>query len=108
MAYIRALFQQSVTTIDEMSPGAVASRLTTNSNIIESGISQQFFLAVQAISFTIGLFVFAFIKNALLTAVALSGKRNSYRIILTYLWLLDVSRLSAVIWGRTAHEQWSL
>jgi ATP-binding cassette, subfamily B (MDR/TAP), member 1 len=70
MAYMKAIFQQSVTTIDGMSPGAVANRLTTNSNIIESGISQQYFLAVQAISFTIGLFVVAFIKDAILTLVS--------------------------------------
>jgi ATP-binding cassette, subfamily B (MDR/TAP), member 1 len=44
--------------------------LTTNSNVIESGISQQFCLAIQASSFTIGLYVVAFIKSALLTLVA--------------------------------------
>ena len=46
LAYMRAIFKQSVTSIDEISPGAVATRLTTNSNIIESGISQQYFLAI--------------------------------------------------------------
>lgn len=70
-SYIKAIFQLPVTQIDEMSPGAIASRLTTNSNIIESGISQQYFLAVQSTSFTIGLFVVAFTKNAKLTAISL-------------------------------------
>src|ERR1700753_701226 len=67
---MKAIFKQSVTSIDEISPGAVATRLTTNSNIIESGISQQYFLAIQAISFTLGLFIVAFVKNALLTLVS--------------------------------------
>jgi ATP-binding cassette, subfamily B (MDR/TAP), member 1 len=70
---MKAIFRQSIASIDEMSPGAVASRLTTNSNIIESGISQQYFLAVQATSFTIGLFVVAFIKDAKLTLIATSA-----------------------------------
>jgi ABC-type multidrug transport system fused ATPase/permease subunit len=67
---MKAIFKQSVTSIDEISPGAVATRLTTNSNIIESGISQQYFLAIQATSFTVGLFIVAFVKDALLTLVA--------------------------------------
>jgi ATP-binding cassette, subfamily B (MDR/TAP), member 1 len=70
LAYIKAIFQQPVTAIDEISPGAVATRLTTNSNIIESGISQQYFLAIQATSFTLGLFIVAFVKDAILTLVS--------------------------------------
>ena len=70
LAYLRALFRQPVSEIDSTSPGAIASRLTTNSNTIESGISQQFSLAVQAITFTLGLYVVSFIKSALLTLVA--------------------------------------
>jgi ATP-binding cassette, subfamily B (MDR/TAP), member 1 len=70
LAYMKALFRQSVSSIDEISAGAVASRLTANSTTIESGISQQFSLGIQAISFTIGLYVVALIKNAILTLVA--------------------------------------
>ncbi|KAF2399304.1 leptomycin B resistance protein pmd1 [Trichodelitschia bisporula] len=70
LAYLRALFQQPISTIDATSPGAIASRLTTNSNTIESGISQQFSLAIQAISFTLGLYIVAFVRSALLTLVA--------------------------------------
>jgi ATP-binding cassette subfamily B (MDR/TAP) protein 1 len=67
---MQALFRQPVSAIDEISAGAIASRLTTNSNTIESGISQQFSLGIQALSFTVGLYIVAFIKSALLTLVA--------------------------------------
>jgi ATP-binding cassette subfamily B (MDR/TAP) protein 1 len=70
LAYLRALFQQPISVIDETSPGTIAARLTTNSNLIESGISQQYSLAIQSISFTLGLYIVAFIKSALLTLVA--------------------------------------
>lgn len=70
LAYLKALFKQPVNVIDATSPGAIASRLTSNSNTIEVGISQQFSLAIQAISFTLGLYIVAFIKSALLTLVA--------------------------------------
>jgi ABC-type multidrug transport system fused ATPase/permease subunit len=64
------LFRQPVSEIDSTSPGKIASRLTTNTNIIQMGISQQFAMAIQAISFTVGLYVVSFIRSALLTLVA--------------------------------------
>lgn len=70
LSYLRALFQQPVSTIDSTSPGKIAARLTTNTNTIQMGISQQFAMGIQAIAFTIGLYVVAFIKSPLLTLVA--------------------------------------
>ncbi|TLD29668.1 P-loop containing nucleoside triphosphate hydrolase protein [Venturia nashicola] len=70
LAYLKALFLQPVDTIDETSPGVIASRLTTNCNTIENGISQQFSFALQAISFTLGLYIVSFAKSFLLTLVA--------------------------------------
>jgi ATP-binding cassette subfamily B (MDR/TAP) protein 1 len=70
---MHALFRQPVTTIDLTSAGVIASRLTTNSNTIESGISQQFSLGIQAIAFTLGLYIVAFSKSVLLTLVATSS-----------------------------------
>ncbi|RDI87841.1 hypothetical protein Vi05172_g1888 [Venturia inaequalis] len=70
LAYLKALFLQPVDDIDETSPGVIASRLTTNCNTIENGISQQFSFALQAISFTLGLYVVSFVKSFLLTLVA--------------------------------------
>jgi ATP-binding cassette subfamily B (MDR/TAP) protein 1 len=70
LAYLKALFLQPVDKIDETSPGVIASRLTSNCNTIESGISQQFSFALQAISFTLGLYIVSFAKSALLTLVA--------------------------------------
>ncbi|KAF2667709.1 multidrug resistance protein 2 [Microthyrium microscopicum] len=70
LAYLRALFLQPVGSIDQVSAAAVANRLTTDSNTIESGISQQFALGIQAIAFTLGLYIVAFTKSAILTLVA--------------------------------------
>jgi ABC-type multidrug transport system fused ATPase/permease subunit len=56
--------------VDKVSPGKVSSRITTSANTIQLGISQQFSLFFQAVTFTIGAYVVAFIKSALLTLVA--------------------------------------
>lgn len=70
LAYIQALFAQPISMVDKVSPGKVASRITTSANTIQLGISQQFSLFIQAITFTIGAYVVAFVKSALLTLVA--------------------------------------
>jgi ABC-type bacteriocin/lantibiotic exporter with double-glycine peptidase domain len=70
LAYIRALFAQPISMVDNVSPGKVSSRITTSANTIQLGISQQFSLFIQAVTFTIGAYVVAFIKSALLTLVA--------------------------------------
>jgi ATP-binding cassette subfamily B (MDR/TAP) protein 1 len=72
LAYLEALLRQPVSAIDATSPGTIASQLTASSNMIESGISQQFSLGIQAIAFTLGLFIVSFIKNPILTLVAMS------------------------------------
>lgn len=70
LAYVRALFAQPIASIDKVSPGKVSSRITTSANTIQAGISQQFSLFVQSVTFTIGVYVVAFVKSALLTLVA--------------------------------------
>jgi ATP-binding cassette subfamily B (MDR/TAP) protein 1 len=72
LQYLEALLRQPVSSIDATSPGTIASKLTSSSNTIESGISQQFSLGIQAIAFTLGLFIVSFVKNPLLTLVAMS------------------------------------
>jgi ATP-binding cassette subfamily B (MDR/TAP) protein 1 len=59
-----------VRVIDTISPGKISSRITTSANTIQLGISQQFAMCIQALAFTIGLYVVAFIKSWLLTFVA--------------------------------------
>lgn len=73
LAYIRALFAQPVSMVDKVSPGKVSSRITTSANTIQLGISQHLSLFIQAITFTIGAYVVAFIKGPLLTVVASSS-----------------------------------
>ncbi|KAK7184542.1 ABC transporter transmembrane region [Paraphaeosphaeria sporulosa] len=70
LAYLRATFAQPVSVIDTISPGKVSTRITTSSNTIQLGISQQLALLFQSLAFTIGLYVVAFVKGPLLTLIA--------------------------------------
>lgn len=70
LAYLTALFKQPVSVIDRTSPGKISTRLTTNSNTIQMGISQQLASLIQALALTLGLYVTSFIKGPLLTLVA--------------------------------------
>lgn len=72
LAYLKALFAQPISFVDKVSPGKVSTRITTSANTIQIGISQQLSLLVQAITFTIGAYVVAFVKSAVLTLVVSS------------------------------------
>ncbi|KAL5423339.1 ABC-type transporter tr06 [Paraphaeosphaeria minitans] len=70
LAYLKATFAQPVSVIDTISPGKVSTRITTSSNTIQLGISQQLALLFQSLAFVIGLYVVAFVKGPLLTLIA--------------------------------------
>ena len=70
LVYLTSLFKQPVSIIDSTSPGKIASRLTTNANVIQMGISQQLAAMIQSMALTLGLYVTSFIKGPLLTLVA--------------------------------------
>jgi ATP-binding cassette subfamily B (MDR/TAP) protein 1 len=97
LAYIQALFRQPQAVVDAVPPGTIASRITASSNTIQSGISQQFAIFLQAVSLLIGAYIVAFTKDALLTLVASASLpfiAIIYAIILPYLvrWFTDVQR----------------
>ncbi|USP79352.1 P-loop containing nucleoside triphosphate hydrolase protein [Curvularia clavata] len=73
LAYLRALFAQPVSVIDTVSPGKVANRITTSSNIVQLAISQHFATLFQSLAFTVGLYVVAFVKGWKLTLIASTG-----------------------------------
>jgi ATP-binding cassette, subfamily B (MDR/TAP), member 1 len=73
LVYMRALFKQPVSEIDATSPGKISTRLTTNANTVQMGISQQFASLIQSMALFIGLYVTAFVKGPLLTLVASSS-----------------------------------
>lgn len=50
LAYLRALFAQSVSVIDTISPGKVATRITTSSNTVQLAISQHFAMLFQSLA----------------------------------------------------------
>ncbi|KAF2835687.1 leptomycin B resistance protein pmd1 [Patellaria atrata CBS 101060] len=70
LTYLRALFAQSVGVIDTISPGKVSTRITTSSNTIQTAISQQLAMLFQMVTFTVALYVIAFIYDWILTFVA--------------------------------------
>nr|A0A348AXX9.1 RecName: Full=ABC-type transporter TR06; AltName: Full=KK-1 biosynthesis cluster protein 6 [Curvularia clavata]BBC83962.1 P-loop containing nucleoside triphosphate hydrolase protein [Curvularia clavata] len=73
LAYLRALFAQPVSVIDTVSPGKVANRITTSSNIVQLAISQHFATLFQSLAFTVGLYVVALVKGWKLTLIASTG-----------------------------------
>ena len=73
LAYLKALFAQPVSVIDTISPGKVATRITTSSNVVQLAISQHFATLFQSLAFTIGLYVVAFVKGPKLTLIASTG-----------------------------------
>jgi ATP-binding cassette subfamily B (MDR/TAP) protein 1 len=70
LAYLRALFAQPVSVIDNISPGKVSTRITTSSNTVQLAISQHFAMLFQSLALTIGAYVVAFVKAPILTLVA--------------------------------------
>jgi ATP-binding cassette, subfamily B (MDR/TAP), member 1 len=70
LVYMKAVLKQPVSQIDTTSPGKISTRLTTNANTIQLGISQQLATLVQSLALFIGLYVTSFIKGPLLTLVA--------------------------------------
>jgi ATP-binding cassette, subfamily B (MDR/TAP), member 1 len=72
LKYMQALFRQPVSDIDATSPGKISTRLTTNSNTIQMGISLQLATLIQTMALFIGLYVTSFVKGPLLTLVASS------------------------------------
>jgi ATP-binding cassette subfamily B (MDR/TAP) protein 1 len=70
LAYLHATFCQPVSVIDTISPGKVSTRITTSSNTIQLAISQHFAMLWQALAYTFGFYIVAFINSWLLTFVA--------------------------------------
>ncbi|KAF1811024.1 P-loop containing nucleoside triphosphate hydrolase protein [Eremomyces bilateralis CBS 781.70] len=73
LAYLQALLKQPVSSMDAISPGTVANRITNTSNTIQLGVSQQLTMLVQSIALVVGLYVVSFIYEWRLTLVISSG-----------------------------------
>ncbi|RPA77067.1 ABC multidrug transporter [Ascobolus immersus RN42] len=69
LRYIRGLFRQDITYFDATGAGSVAVRITTGSNLLQTGISEKLGLGVQGIASVITAYIVAFTKSWELTLV---------------------------------------
>ena len=72
MAYLVALFNQPISAIDKLPPGAATDSLTTVANTIQIAISDKLGVLVQAIALVISAYVVAFKYSWSLTLVSSS------------------------------------
>ncbi|KAH6990056.1 ABC transporter transmembrane region-domain-containing protein [Ilyonectria destructans] len=71
-AFLRAALQQDIAFFDYTGTGRIAVRVTTNANLIHSGIAEKLGLLVQSIAMIIGAMTIAMITSWKLSPIALS------------------------------------
>lgn len=72
MAYLVALFNQPISVIDKLPPGAATDSLTTVANTIQIGISDKLAILVQSLALILSAYVIAFKYSWALTLVSSS------------------------------------
>jgi ATP-binding cassette subfamily B (MDR/TAP) protein 1 len=72
LAYLRALFSQSIGRLDRLPPGQAANTITTSSNLLQNGISEKLSTCIQFTTLLITAYVIAFVYSWQLTLVASS------------------------------------
>lgn len=70
--YLKAIMRQNVGYFDKLGAGEVTNRITTDTNLIQEGISEKLGLIVSAVSSFVTSLVIGFIKSARLTGVMIS------------------------------------
>jgi len=72
MAYLTALFNQPISVIDKLPPGAATDSLTTVANTIQIGISDKLAILVQSVALILSAYVVAFKYSWALTLASSS------------------------------------
>lgn len=67
--YLRAILRQNIAYFDKLGAGEVTTRITSDTNLIQDGISEKVGLSVSALATFVSAFVIAFIKNWKLTLI---------------------------------------
>lgn len=70
--YLKAILRQNIGYFDKLGAGEVTNRITSDTNLIQEGISEKLGLIVSAIASFITALVIGFIKQAKLTGIMLS------------------------------------
>lgn len=69
LAYVRSILRQEIAYFDTCTPGSVATRISTNANLIQTGLGEKVGIATQGFAMLISAFVVAFTQNWKLTLV---------------------------------------
>lgn len=103
--YLKAILRQNIGYFDKLGAGEVTNRITSDTNLIQEGISEKLGLIVSAIASFITALVIGFIKQAKLTGIMLStvfalalamGVCSTFLVKYTKLALQDDSSCSSI------------
>ena len=67
LEYVKAILRQDMAYFDNYTPGSVATRISNNANLIQSGLSEKVGTATQGLSMLVTAFVVAFTQSWRLT-----------------------------------------
>ncbi|ORY83184.1 P-loop containing nucleoside triphosphate hydrolase protein [Protomyces lactucae-debilis] len=70
--YLRAIMRQNIGYFDKLGAGEVTTRITSDTNLIQDGISEKIGLALSGVATFFSAFIIAFIKNWKLTLILAS------------------------------------
>ncbi|CCX10116.1 Similar to Multidrug resistance protein 1A; acc. no. P21447 [Pyronema omphalodes CBS 100304] len=69
LAYIKSIMRQEIAYFDTCTPGSVATRISTNANLIQTGLGEKVGIATMGFSMLVSAFIVAFTKYWKLTLV---------------------------------------
>ena len=72
LAYLKALFAQPISVLDKLPSGQTTDLITTQSNTIQTGISDKLAILVQSAALIISAYIIAFVRNWTLTLLSSS------------------------------------
>lgn len=67
LEYVQAILRQDMAYFDTYTPGSVATRISNNANLIQTGLSEKVGTCIQGVSMLISAFIVAFTQNWRLT-----------------------------------------
>ncbi|GIZ42209.1 hypothetical protein CKM354_000548700 [Cercospora kikuchii] len=99
--YLKALLRQNAAYFDKLGPGQIITRITTDTNVIQEGISEKIELALIALSTFLAAYIVGFIKYWKLTLVMTSAIPVLYCAMfgLTKL-IIKYSKLSSIAYSQ--------
>ena len=106
--YLKAIMRQNIAYFDKLGAGEVTTRITSDTNLIQDGISEKVGLALSAAATFVSAFTIAFIKDWRLTLILssiLPAMFGSMGFISTYLQKFTKQTLEQYSTGGTLAEE---